>query len=392
MRRNANTNLAMFVTPVDDMITTVSIVKKVVRVVGEVCDEVYFVSGCLPESESWPENCIIVDLGLKLHYVKSKTPYLLSMISWIGKLAYLQLRMALEVITRRKSIDIVFCYLGYHYQIPIIIAKLLGKKVISSATGITSDEVKQNYGDLISKCITFIMDISYYFSDAIIIQSWRVAKHKSLSRWKNKMRMGASYFGANEIFKPSVPITQRKDVIGYVGRFTQRKGVFELVTAFSMVLQKIPNTKLVLIGRGLVDVERKIKNLITELGMNNYVECLGQIPNNELPEYYNEFKLLVIPSTSEGLPNVLLEAINCNTPILSTPVGAIPDIVRDRETGFLLENNEPGEIANRIVEILMNQNYLEQVVYKAREEVQKNYSFKAAVNRYHALIGELCGN
>jgi glycosyltransferase involved in cell wall biosynthesis len=294
--------------------------------------------------------------------------------------------MAVEIVARSKELDIVYCYLGYHYQFPIIISKLLGKKVICGAWGVAK-EAETNYGKIIGRILQFFLEFMYFFSDVIIIQSWRITEHKYLTKWKKKMRLGAQYFGEGEIFRPIVPFSKRSDTIGFVGRFTRTKGILELLEAIPLVLRKNNRIKFVLIGKGLFDKE--IRQTINDLDLAGNVDIVGQVRNEDLPNYYNQFKLLVIPSTSEGLPNVMLEAISCHTPVLATPVGAIPDILREGETGFLLENNSPEEIARRVIELFNHQDQLEQVTTKAQLVLHENYSFSAAAQRIQTLIDEL---
>jgi len=76
-------------------------------------------------------------------------------------------------------------------------------------------------------------------------------------------------------------------------------------------------------------------------GLITRVDIPGWISQVDLAKYLNTLRLLVLPSSTEGLPNILLEAIACGTPVVSTPVGAIPDIIQDDENGFIMDNNSP---------------------------------------------------
>jgi glycosyltransferase involved in cell wall biosynthesis len=104
-----------------------------------------------------------------------------------------------------------------------------------------------------------------------------------------------------------------------------------------------------------------------------------------MPDYFNELKLLVVPSYSEGLPGTLLEAMACGTPALATPVGGIAEVIKDGETGFLLPDNSPQSIAQNVIRVLNYPN-LAQIADNARALIEREYSFQAAVERYRRIL------
>jgi glycosyltransferase involved in cell wall biosynthesis len=390
MNRKNGLNVLMFVTPVDAMDSVFPIVKKLVNVIAETVNSLYFVSGGISDQADWPDNCEYIEIKYKLHYVKSMTPFLYSFILWMLKLFFIQMRMAFEIYIRRNEIDCVICYLGYHFQLPALMAKILGIKIISSATGVTREESKQNYGEIISLLLTTLMNFVYLFSDMIIVQSLRMGEYKSLSAWKDKMRLGASYAGNVDLFSCSIPFTDRENIVGYVGRLTSRKGIMEFIDAISFVTEQFKDIRFIVVGRGILDNEARQR--AANLGVDDYVKFVGAVSNIELPGYYNKLKLLVIPSTSEGLPNVLLEAFGCHTPVLATPVGAIPDLIIDKETGFLLSDNSPEEISQKILELIQSPGLLNSIIEGADQVVKEKFSFDAAVNRYQKLFDEISAN
>jgi glycosyltransferase involved in cell wall biosynthesis len=108
--------------------------------------------------------------------------------------------------------------------------------------------------------------------------------------------------------------------------------------------------------------------------------------HNKFPDYLN--KLFVLPSYTEGLPYTIVEAMACGTPILATPVGAIPDVIKDGETGFIMENNSPECIAENVMRVLEHPD-LEQIVENARALVEREFTYEAAVERYRKILKEL---
>ncbi|MDI6867848.1 MAG: glycosyltransferase family 4 protein [Methanoculleus sp.] len=95
--------------------------------------------------------------------------------------------------------------------------------------------------------------------------------------------------------------------------------------------------------------------------------------------------LLVLPSYTEGLPNIMLEAMACGTPVLATPVGAIPDVIIDGKTGFIMENNSPECIADNVVRALEHPD-LEQIAEAGRRFVEENFSFEKTVENWKEIL------
>jgi glycosyltransferase involved in cell wall biosynthesis len=93
----------------------------------------------------------------------------------------------------------------------------------------------------------------------------------------------------------------------------------------------------------------------------------------------------VIPSFTEGLPNVMLESMACGTPVLASGVGLIPDFIKDGETGFLLKNNSPQCIAENIFRALQNPN-LEKITMNAKKIVEKEFAFENTVHQWKKIL------
>ena len=84
----------------------------------------------------------------------------------------------------------------------------------------------------------------------------------------------------------------------------------------------------------------------------------------------------------------MLEAMACGTPVLATSVGAIPDVIKDSETGFIMDNNSPECIAKKVISVL-EYPYLDRIVKNAKELVEMEYTYNAAVDRYRRVLKDL---
>jgi glycosyltransferase involved in cell wall biosynthesis len=180
---------------------------------------------------------------------------------------------------------------------------------------------------------------------------------------------------------------QRGNVIGYVGRFETEKGIEILPGIINLTVKskRVSDLEWILVGNG--SLRKRIEDEVRELGLCGVVKITGWV--NDPETYLTKMRLLLLPSKSEGLPNVVLEAMACGTPVLVTPVGAIPDIIKEGETGFLLKSNDPKHIAERIVELLNNPELLERVSVNAYNYVRENFSFEKTLDAWRKILSEL---
>jgi glycosyltransferase involved in cell wall biosynthesis len=98
-----------------------------------------------------------------------------------------------------------------------------------------------------------------------------------------------------------------------------------------------------------------------------------------------ETDLLVLPSHSEGLPNVALEALAMEVPVLATRVGGTPEIISDGETGRLVEPGSPEALASAIVEFLRDQRSWKEMAVRGRQVVESEFSFDARTRKLEAI-------
>lgn len=189
----------------------------------------------------------------------------------------------------------------------------------------------------------FLCRLNFILSTLSIVEANNVVTDWRINRGcRRKVMLGDTYVDT-AVFKQEKKLCQREEIVGYVGSIEERKGFRELCEAISIITATNKYKIKFLVG----GVE-KLGSLVRRISLkSNNVEFIGFIPNEDLPQFYNNVKLLVLPSYSEGLPNVVLEAMACGTPVLATSVGAIPNVIRDGETGFILENNLPECIAKK---------------------------------------------
>ncbi len=136
----------------------------------------------------------------------------------------------------------------------------------------------------------------------------------------------------------------------YVGAIARSKGIDYLLKAFARLLPTTPDPgQLLLIGDG--HYARSARVMADQLGIAQYVTFLGQRPNDQIPLWMNACDVLVLPSLSEGLGVVLIEAMACGKPVVATTCGGPEDIVTP-QTGVLVPPGDAVALAEALVEVL----------------------------------------
>lgn len=138
-------------------------------------------------------------------------------------------------------------------------------------------------------------------------------------------------------------------VLLWVGRLVPVKAVDTLLRSLVTLRQQHPALILCIVGDG--PETGSLRTLSRELGVESLVRWLGAVPHDDLPDWYRAADVTVLPSLSEGVPNVLLESVACGTPFVASRVGSIPEIADDA-CDRLVAPGQAGELAVAISEVL----------------------------------------
>lgn len=303
----------------------------------------------------------------------------------IARYIRMQARISWVLAKLSKNIDLCIFFMEAGALLPILTAKLLRKKVVSV---LPSSIIRMSpRKESLSLVLVYLQTISYVLSDRIILYSKNLIKEWNLEKYKDKILIAHEHFLDFNGFKLKKEITAREKLVGYIGRLSREKGVLNFVKAIPEILKERPDLEFLIGGVGRL--QDKIERHLDRNNLNGKVKHVGWIPHDELPNYLNELKVIVLPSYTEGLPNIVLEAMACGTPVLATPIGAISEITRDGETVFLLQSNDPRHIADRIVELLDKPELLERVGGKARKWVVENFSYEKTLESWRKILQEL---
>jgi glycosyltransferase involved in cell wall biosynthesis len=177
------------------------------------------------------------------------------------------------------------------------------------------------------------------------------------------------------------------EVILYVGRFAPLKNVGLLLDAFAQLAPQRPRARLVLVGEGAL--EGSLKTQARRLGIGSLVVFRGARPLEKLPAYYSMADGFALPSSFDNSPNVLLEAMACELPIVATRVGGVPRYVVDGQNGLLVEPGDPAALAAALARLLSDADLRRKLVAGGRKTVRNNRSWSASAARLLELYRRL---
>ena len=126
--------------------------------------------------------------------------------------------------------------------------------------------------------------------------------------------------------------------ITLMGRLGQRKGTWDLLQSFALLVPQFPALRLCLPGDGELD---RARDMVSQLGLEDRVEIPGWVSGSVQDAIWVKTDICCLPSYNEGLPGSVLEGMSAGLPVVSTPVGGIAEAVLDGDTGFLVE---PGDV------------------------------------------------
>jgi glycosyltransferase involved in cell wall biosynthesis len=175
-------------------------------------------------------------------------------------------------------------------------------------------------------------------------------------------------------------------VVGAAGRLSPEKGFDVLIAAATRMMEADPSVGFVVFGEGpcRADLQQKI----TDAGLTGSVVLAGFRP--DLDKFIPHLDLLALPSHTEGLPNVVLEACAAGVPVVATSVGGTPEVIEDGMSGYLVPPGNAEALAEAIREALGCEEQLREVAFQGRQRVLEGFSFRAQANSYLDLFERLC--
>jgi rhamnosyl/mannosyltransferase len=175
----------------------------------------------------------------------------------------------------------------------------------------------------------------------------------------------------------------------YVGKLIHYKGVNNLIKAFRLVIDRCPNCRLAIVGNG--EQRDELIHLVNELQLDGEVTFLGDLPDSQLPQQYQESDVLVLPSLEsrrEAFGMVLLEAMSCGIPVIVSDIPGPDEVVHNAENGFLAPPGDIPKLAEAMIKIL-NDPHRHEIGARIRADAKAKYDWSVIAAKYEDLYQSL---
>lgn len=174
----------------------------------------------------------------------------------------------------------------------------------------------------------------------------------------------------NHIKKIQPEPASGQQTVFYLGMLTKGKGVSDLIEAIAIIKKKIKNVHLFIGGNG--PYESQLKKIVKDLHLDQSVTFLGFLDEYQKYAYMKSIDVFVLPSYWESFPMVILEAMGCGKPIISTNISGIPYAVTDQINGYLIKPGDIEALAEKIMVLLTNDELKQKM---GEENLQKAKQF-----------------
>lgn len=284
-----------------------------------------------------------------------------------------------------EKIDVFHAHMVLPTGFPVVLAcRLLGKTVVVSTRG--SDLNIFAYEFLLKPFAKFTLKKA----DAVIALSRGLKKAAlKLGVPNDKVfiipnGVDTSFFGIDDEKRCRSELNVKIDdkvvlFVGTIESYRRRiKGLKYLLFAMKTVISRVPTAQLMVVG---VPPLPDLLDVVSKLRIAGHVSFLGVVPYTKIPHYYDACDVFVLPSLMEGLPTTVLEAMASAKPVVASDIEGCKDLIDDGVNGFLVPPGQTDVLAERIIQVITNDELAVQLGKEARRIAETRYSWESVTKK-----------
>ena len=185
-------------------------------------------------------------------------------------------------------------------------------------------------------------------------------------------------------------IDESRNYMLFVGRVMREKGIFELAQSFNAIAIKYPDYDMIILGEAAETDD--VKKCFESDQIMKRVHFKGIVSYDDVARYMQISDLLVFPSWSEGLPNVVVEAMAAGLPVVATNVGGIPEILKNGVTGLSVPARDTARLTDAVFTMIEDDKLRQKCINNARDLVMNNFDVKKNTTRLYELLQDVVKN
>ncbi len=182
-------------------------------------------------------------------------------------------------------------------------------------------------------------------------------------------------------------IVDGKKYLLCIAAHNKKKGIDILIHAFSQLKARNSSLHLFLVGDG--PLRHKHEELVKALGLQDWINFLGERGRSDVVKLLYGCEFLVLPSRSEPFGIVIIEAMACRKPVVATSVGGISEIIENGKSGILVEPDNPNSLCKAISSILEDEDYKARLAANGYARVCSNFLWQHTGKKYETLFSKL---
>jgi len=295
----------------------------------------------------------------------------------------------------RERLDIIHA----HWLVPggfigAVVSRLTGIPLVLSLHG--SDVFVAEHYKILRPAIQFVLGTACHVIACSSDLAQRTIKFGLSSKCITVIPYGVDTeryfpdFRAAQKLRTQLSIPDSQNIVMVMGRLVYKKGFSYFLRAAPLVLNRFPNTRLIVVGEG--DLRAELEALTKSMLIQKHVLFTGRVPWDQTPAYQAMADVFVVPSVQDesgnvdGLPNVLLESMASGCAIVASRVAGIPEIVRHGENGLLTPPKDELALAEAICVLLADRSLRERLGNAARLTVANELNWMHIGARVAAIL------
>jgi len=258
-----------------------------------------------------------------------------------------------------------------------------------------NDIIGQGLASLVARIYNSV-GLNYVLKTAakiIITQPGYLQSSSHLAKYRDKIEVIPNGVDVEKFQPKQASGNEDKSTIFFLSvldEFHKYKGLDYLLEALKIVKNNVPDVKLIVGGKGvLLDHHQE---MAASLGLKDNVEFAGFIPDEEIADYYSQASVFVLPSISslqEGFGIVALEALACQTPVVTTDIVGVAHDLKQIKGGIVIPPRDTHKLADAITQILSDAQMQKEMGQRGRKLVQEKYTWKVVASSMEKVYKEI---